>query len=193
MGQTAASASLGVTTPVDDVAAGGRSPAAAVSGPLWRDRKDRPVYAAEIWPNQSMSRPIYRLVLGVAGVGLAIPLAPLLGTLLFWGLFPFIALAFWGLWYAFRRNGRNLQISEQVWIWRDEMRVERREPSGRILRWQADPMKVRITIHADAHIESYLTLGGGGREIELGAFLAPEERLTLATEIEAGLTDALRR
>lgn len=83
-------------------------------------------------------------------------------------------------------------LSETLWIWRDEVRVERRQANGQLLRWQAESIRVRIQLHKDAQIEDYLTLSGGGRVIELGAFLAPEERTSLADEIERGLNRALQ-
>ena len=110
----------------------------------------------------------------------------------FWGLLPFMALAFWGIFYAIRRNGRDLRINETLWIWRDEVRVERREPNGQILRWQSEPRDVRVRVYEDGKVEDYLTLSGAGREIELGAFLAPEERVSLSEEIEQALTRAFR-
>ena len=174
-------------------AAGGRPPAAAIFGPNWRERRDKPVFEVELWPNQSLTRPGLRWVLGITAFMLTMPLWGIIGTPVFWALIPFLGLAFWGLWFAIRRNGRNLRMSEKLWIWSDDVRVERREADGRILRWQAEPLKVRVRVHQDAKIEDYLTLTGGGREIELGAFLAPEERVSLAEEIEAGLTRAFRR
>lgn len=130
--------------------------------------------------------------MGITAFMLSVPMWGIAGTPVFWGLLPFLALAFWGLWFAIRSNGRNLSLTETLWIWRDEVRVERCEPDGRRLRWQADPMRVRLKVHKDARLEDYLTLTGGSREIELGAFLAPEERVALAEEIERGLTRALR-
>ena len=53
-------------------------------------------------------------------------------------------------------------------------------------------MRARVRIHPDARIEDYMTMTGGGREIELGAFLSPEERVELADEIERALTAAIR-
>ena len=145
-----------------------------------------------LWPNQSLTRPGLRWFMGISAGFLMLPLFSIGGTAVFWGLIPFLLLAFWGIWYAIRRNSRNLSMSETLWIWRDEVRVERREPNGARLRWQAEPIRVRIQIHKDAQIEDYLTLSGGGRVIELGAFLSPEERVDLAAEIEAGLTRAFR-
>ena len=172
--------------------AGGKPPAVVVSGPVWRERRDKPVYSVELWPNQSLTRTGLKWFLGISAAFLMFPLVSIGGTTVFWGLVPFLLLAFLGMWYAIRRNGRNLSMSEKLWIWRDEVRVERREANGRRLRWQAEPMRVRLRIHKDAAIEDYLTLSGGGRVIELGAFLAPEERVALADEIESALTRALR-
>ncbi|MEM9232329.1 MAG: DUF2244 domain-containing protein [Pseudomonadota bacterium] len=180
-------------TQVDfNMAAGGASPAAAVSGPNWRLRRDTPIFHVELWPNQSMTPVGYRWVMGITAFMLTVPLWGISGTPVFWGLLPFMVMAFWALWYAIRRNGRNLRLSETLWIWRDEVRVERSEPNGRVLRWQADPMKVRLHLHKDAKVEDYLTVTGGGREIELGSFLAPEERVDLAVEVERALTTAIR-
>jgi len=174
--------------------AGGRlaPPPAPEFVPQWRERRDQPIYRVELWPNQSMTRPGYWSFMGISACFLALPLFMAAGTPIFWGLAPFMGGALWAVWYAIRKNARNLQMCETLWLWRDEMRVERREANGRIRRWQAEPLRVRIRLHQDARIEDYLTLTGGGREIELGAFLAPEERVQLADELEAALTRALR-
>jgi uncharacterized membrane protein len=169
----------------------GASSAVAV-GPIWRERLDRPLYDVTLWPHQSLTRRGHRMAMGTAAAGFALPLFAMAGTPVFWGLAPFLLLAFGALWLAIRRNGRHLCIEERLTLWRDEMRVERREPDGRLLRWQAEPLRVRLRLHKDARVEDYLTLAGGGREIELGAFLAPEERVALAGEIESALTRALR-
>ena len=130
--------------------------------------------------------------MGTAAAGLSLPLFGVAGTPVFWALAPFLLLAFGALWLAIRRNSRALRIEERLTLWRDEVRVERREPDGRLLRWQAEPLRVRLRLHREAKVEDYLTIAGGGREIELGAFLSPEERVALAAEIEQALTRALR-
>ena len=62
--------------------------------------------------------------------------------------------------------------------------------SGRVLRWQANPHWVRVKIQPEGRPQNYLTLKGGGREIELGAFLSPEERADLAEQIEMAMARA---
>ena len=181
-----------MTDAFQDQAAGGKPPAALVQGPNWRERLDRPVYSVRLWPNQSLTRTGLKSFFGVSGAMLCLPLMAVAGTPVFWGLLPFILAALGAAWWAIRRNGRNLDLHETVSIWRDEVRVEHVDPRGRIRRWQADPMRARVRLHEDARIEDYLTMTGGGREIELGAFLAPEERVALAGEIERALTRAIR-
>ena len=194
MGQAVAGASLKPwrKSSTKDAAAGGKPPAARISGPDWRERHDRPIFKVELWPHQSLTRPGLLWFLGISAGFLAFPLIGIVGTMAFWGLLPFMALAFWGIWFAIRRNGRDLQMSETLSIWRDEVRVERREPNGRVLRWQSQPRDVRVRIYESGKVEDYLTLTGAGREIELGAFLAPEERISLSEEIEQALTAAVR-
>ena len=177
-----------------DGAAGEGSPAASrpAAWVEWRERRDRPVYHVSIWPHRSLTPATRAVVLGAVALGLALPLAVLAGTMAFWGMLPFVATAIALLWLGLRRSDRDRDgLVEELTLWRDEMRVERREPSGRCLRWSAEPLKVRLRL-SPAPIENYLTLTGGGREIELGAFLSPPERIALMDEIEAALTRALR-
>jgi uncharacterized membrane protein len=39
----------------------------------------------------------------------------------------------------------------------------------------------------DGPVENYLTLRGAGREVEIGRFLTPEERVSLHEELELAL------
>ena len=174
----------------DAAAAGTGVPAATRSGAWvdWAERADPPLYRVTLWPHRSLGRGARRFVLGVAAVGLAVPLLPALGTPVFWGLLPFELGALGLLWLGLRRSDADGRLVEELSLWRDELRVERREPTGRVLRWTAVPDWVRLTLHEEgAKVENYLTLRGGGREIELGAFLSPDERVALKDEIETAL------
>ena len=172
--------------PRDDSAAGANAPAAR-TWIEWEERADRPLYRVTLWPNRSLGGRGHRRLLWVAAGGFALPLAGVAGTPAFWGLLPFCAAALGVLHLALRANTRAGRVVEELTLWPDEMRVERREPRGRVLRWQAVPAFVRLTLHREARLRNYLTLRGGGREIELGAFLSPAERLALREEIEAAL------
>ncbi|MEM6487234.1 MAG: DUF2244 domain-containing protein [Pseudomonadota bacterium] len=174
---------------VQDTAAGVDAPAAG----LWADRGDAPAYAAELCPNRSLSRRGQRRFVWLLAGSFCVPLLPLVATPVIWIPMAFAALAVGFMAWALGRNSADAMLVERIAVWPDEMRVERIEPSGRVLRWSADPYFVRLTLHADARPEQYLTLRGGGREIELGAFLSPDERVRLAGEIEAAIRRALPR
>ena len=59
---------------------------------------------------------------------------------------------------------------------------------GKALIWEANPYWLKLALHpTDGRVEHYLTLKGGGpnqtREVELGAFLTPEERVDLREDL----------
>ncbi len=143
-----------------------------------------------LWPNRSLPRRGFAFILAMAGGLILIPLLGLLGRPALWGLLPFAAIPILGLWWAFRRNYQDGKLIEELRLWPDRIELNRHEPRGPRRDWIANPHWVRLTLHeTGGPVEKYLTLKGGGREVELGAFLSPEERVALKAEIE----DALRR
>ena len=70
------------------------------------------------------------------------------------------------------------------------MRLDRREPDGTRRDWEANPYWVRARLHPrGGPVENYITLQGGPREVELGAFLSADERVALHHELEEALDD----
>ena len=99
-------------------------------------------------------------------------------------MLPFAALALWGLYYALQRNWRDRQILEALDLSCAEIRLRRINPRGPEQTWQADPHWVTLSLQKQGGpVPNYLTLTGGGREVELGAFLTPAERITLQAEV----------
>ncbi|MSU89827.1 DUF2244 domain-containing protein [Rhodobacteraceae bacterium 2CG4] len=164
--------------------AGAETPASSLPGP---SRSDPPLLELELHPHRSMSLRGFRWVLIITSVGLAVPLVPFRGTPVGWGLLPFLVGALVALYLAIRRNYRDARLHEVLRLWPDLITVERHETDGRVLRWQANPYWVTVTLHDDARLENYLTLKGAGREIELGAFLGPEERIALHARLRRAL------
>jgi uncharacterized membrane protein len=101
-------------------------------------------------------------------------------------MLPFLAGALVAVFLAVRRSHLDARLTEELRLWPDLIVVERREPDGTVRRWHANPFWVRPRLR-DAHIEKYLTLEGGGRAVELGAFLSPGEREALHADISAAL------
>ena len=155
-------------------------------GPDPFGRTDPPALSLTLWPNRSAGRRGWTWVIAILAVGFSLPLAGLAGTSAAWGMLPFLVAALAGLCLAVRRNHLDGRMREEVRLWPDLITVVRHDPDGRVRRWHANPFWVRMKLR-DAHVERYLTLEGGGREIELGAFLSPWERETLHADLAAAL------
>jgi uncharacterized membrane protein len=140
------------------------------------------------WPYRSLSRKGFAAVIAFAALMLLIPLVPVLGSPVLWGLLPFFALAVWGLWAGLMRSFRDAELTEELRLTRDSLDLVRIAPRRAPQRWQANPYWVQVRLHPKGGpVPDYLTLKGGEREVELGAFLSPGERVALADELRARL------
>lgn len=147
-----------------------------------------PLARALLRPNRSLSRSGLAWLLVVLWGFLMVPLFPLLGVGAFWVMLPFVLGAVAALWYFIERNNKDGALYEELLLWHDSVSVTRHAPGKAVQCWQANPFWVSVTLKAaGGPVDNYLTLRGNGREIELGAFLSPEERATLRGEVERAL------
>lgn len=145
---------------------------------------EAPQMQFDLWPHQSMTPAGFVTFMGVTMVLVAVPLLSVLGTPVLWGLLPFFVVALSGLWLAIDRNRKDARLTETLRIWPDRMELVRQESRGAVRRWEANPHWVSVHLHTGgAPVEKYLTLKGGGREVEFGAFLSPDEREDLYHEL----------
>lgn len=129
-------------------------------------------------------------MIGGSALMLALPLIALLGNPVMWGLLPFAGIVLSALWFALRRNWQDRSILEEMQMDREGVHLRRVNPRGPAQEWHADPHWVAVNmIPNGGPVGNYLTLTGGGREVELGSFLTPEERLTLHAELIRLLRD----
>ena len=140
-------------------------------------------------PNRSLSSSgLAWLLVIVWGLAL-LPLLSFVGTNALWVMLPFLLGALLALWYSIERNNKDGQLTEELILWHDRISVTRHNPRKPAQSWEANPYWVSVNLRAKGGpVENYLTLKGNGREIELGAFLSPEERFDLRRELD----DALR-
>ena len=81
-------------------------------------------------------------------------------------------------------------VTEELTLTRDQITLHRHTPRRADQTWHANPHWVRPTLHATGGpVPQYLTLSGNGREVELGAFLTPQERLELYRLLLQHLSD----
>ncbi|MFK7762361.1 MAG: DUF2244 domain-containing protein [Roseobacter sp.] len=138
-----------------------------------------------LWPHNSL--PPQGLVAFVLAtfVMILIPVITLLGSPVLWGLLPFAMLAVWGVFYALQRNRQARQIREVLTIDTEVAQLTRTEPSGAVKEWDCNRYWITITKYdEDGPIPHYVTLKGMGREVEIGAFLSEEERVSLYEDLQ---------
>ncbi len=149
---------------------------------------DAPALRITLWPHRSLPRRGFVAFIAITFAMLMIPLLGLLGTLALWGLLPFLLGALALMWYFLERSYKDAALTEVLSLWNDRIELVRRNPRGPLQDWQANPHWVRLTLRAEGGpVESYLTLKGNGREVELGAFLSPEERVALHDRLRLAL------
>ncbi|WP_308915230.1 DUF2244 domain-containing protein [Jannaschia sp. LMIT008] len=141
-----------------------------------------------LWPHSSLTPEGFVGMIGVSFAMLCIPLLGLIGTAALWGILPFAIGTLGLLWLGLKRSWRDRSIEETFELTPREAHLTRRDPDGRIRDWRANPYWVRVEMsHEDGPVEDYLTLQGGPRPVEIGAFLTPEERRALRDTLQAAL------
>lgn len=135
-----------------------------------------------LWPYRSLPRRGFVWFIAVTALLLALPLIAVLGSAVLWGLLPFMALAVWGVWHALQRSYRSGETREVLALTGARLDLTRSDPGQPDRHWQTNPYWVRPALRKGP-VDDYLTLTDGQREVELGAFLTPEERRLLHDQL----------
>lgn len=137
-------------------------------------------FRLHVWPYRSLPKRGFVWFIGLTAALIAVPVLPHIGSPVVWGLLPFILLTLAGAYWALQRSYRDGEIVEDLTLTRDLITLHRHNPRAADQVWQANPHWVRATLHpTGGPVPQYLTLSGNGREVELGAFLTPQERREL--------------
>lgn len=146
-----------------------------------------------LWPYRSLPRRGFVAFIAITAALLALPLLAVLGSPILWGLLPFLLAAIAGIWLALQKSYRDALITEDLTLTADQTTLIRLGPKGRRQEWQANTYWVTVRLYpTGGPLPGYLTLRGNGREVELGAFLTPEERAILCSELKDRLRAYLR-
>lgn len=140
------------------------------------------------WPYRSMPKRGFFAIMVMAMGFIAIPLMAVLGTVVLWGILPFAIFAIGGLYMAIMRNYRDSDLLEELTLGETRVALVRHNPRGPKQEWEANPHWVQVHLHPKGGpVENYVTLTGGGREVEIGAFLSEEERVALYDDLRVRL------
>jgi uncharacterized membrane protein len=144
-----------------------------------------------LWPYRSLPRKGFVWFIAGTAALLLIPLLAVLGSPVLWGLLPFLLAAIGAIWWALTRSYRDGEIVEELRLWPDRITIDRHGPRGRHQEWEANPYWISLHLHEKGGpVPNYLTLRGGPREVELGAFLSEEERQELKAALDLALVRA---
>ena len=149
---------------------------------------DSPALHLHLWPYRSLPRVGFVWFIAVTSALIAVPLIPLIGTPVLWGLLPFMVIAVAGVWAALSRNQRDGELLEELSLWSDRIELIRHNPRAPRQEWVANPHWVSLQMfESGGPVPNYLTLKGAGREVEIGAFLTPQERDGLRRDLASAL------
>ena len=144
-----------------------------------------PVEELRLWPHRSLTARGFVWFIGITATALSLPLMAVLGSVVLWGILPFILLVLWGVWYGIRRNQTDLSLHEVLILAEDRIALTRHNPRQPSQHWEANPYWVELCLHPSrGPVENYLTLRGSDREVEIGSFLSPDERLSLHADLQ---------
>ncbi|EIE49101.1 hypothetical protein AL036_02590 [Salipiger aestuarii] len=151
----------------------------------YRWETDRPNMAElHLWPHQSLTAHGFSVFMASFFLLAILPVFWLIGTVLLWGLLPFILAAIAGLWWALRHNSRERSVLEVLTLGPQTARLTRHNPRGPTQDWQGNTHWLAVDLHVTGGpVPHYVTLRGGGRQVEIGAFLSEEERKALFVEL----------
>lgn len=151
---------------------------------------DSATHSLQLWPHRSLTQRGFVWFIGLTAALVALPLLAILGSPALWATLPFILAALWAVWFALHKNGRDRDIIEVLRLSPDHVTLVRHGPRGQRQEWEANPYWVRVTLYTEGGpVPNYLTLTGGGREVEIGAFLSEDERPALAHDLRARLAE----
>lgn len=140
----------------------------------------------DLWPHRSLPKRGFVWFIATTVVLLMLPILAVLGTHVLWGLLPFMVLSVGGVWFAIQASYRTGQMREEVLLDRTRLQVRRTDPGRPERLWQTNSYWVRPNLRKGP-VDAYLTLTDGQREIELGAFLTPDERRLLCDDLDRRL------
>ena len=150
-----------------------------------------PLYQLTLRPNRSLTRKGHAVLILATFLAFTVTLSPFLGTAAWLVMLPFPLAVLWLMSALIERNYLDGRLTEELRIWPDLITVDRidpRRPNGQ--HWSARPYWTTVHLYSSGPVENYLTLRGNSREIEIGAFLSPQERSHLFDQLQRVLSSS---
>lgn len=146
------------------------------------------MFEAELRPHRSLSRRGFWLLMAAVSA-ICFTAGAVFLAMGAWPVFGFFGLDVALIYFAFQLNYRSGRLIETIQLNSKELIVTRRFPNGRMREWRFTPYWARVSFDRPLRHDSQLVVSSHDNHINLGRFLAPEER----EEVAQALRDALLR
>jgi uncharacterized membrane protein len=154
---------------------------------------DQPtLFSARVTPHRSLNRTGFLVLMGIIGA-----VSFIAGTAFWmmgaWPVFGFFGLDVLVIYWAFRRNFRSANATEDITVTPSELRVRRVSHRGHLIEWSFNPLWVQLEQTGDPEFGiEHLYLVSRGRRLTIGHFLGPDEKASFAKALLAALQTAKR-
>jgi uncharacterized membrane protein len=150
----------------------------------------RPLFAATLTPHRSLGRRGIRLVVAVVAILSTIP-----GIVFFslgaWPIVGFLGLDVALVWWALSASLRDGKRIEKVTVWPDQIELMRVSAAGREELLRFDPHLVKLIVERDFNERTTgLHLRNNGEDVQVGAFLNPDDKASFAKALGTALRKA---
>ena len=137
-----------------------------------------------LWPHQSLPARGFAAFVLATFTMILIPTIAMLGTVLLWGLLPFVMAAVAGIYFALQTNHKVRQIEEVLTLSSDTAHLTHTTHKGEVKEWRDNRYWTKVTKYdREGPVPHYVTLRGHGKEVEIGSFLSEEERIALYDDL----------
>jgi uncharacterized membrane protein len=147
------------------------------------------LFDATLKPNPPMSAPVLKAVVAVAAA-LNFSFGLYFVSRGAWPVTPFMGADVVLLAWALNATYRAAKRSERLKLTPRLLRVERHPARGEPDRIELNPYWIRVDLEEPVQSSSRLMLASHGRAVQIGAFLPPDERLSVAKALRAALARA---
>ena len=144
------------------------------------------LFQAQLRPHCSLGPTGFRVlmtavVLAFSGIGTAFYA---LGA---WPVVGFCGLEVVLVWWCFKLNFRHLQRYETLRLTAGELELRRVSAAGAVERLTFQPYWLQVRLEEEPSGANRLLLRSHGREVSIGGFLSPDERIDLKHALDAAL------
>ena len=150
----------------------------------------KPLFAATLTPHRSLTPNGKRIVIALV---CALALVP--GVIFYlvgaWPVIGFIGLDVLAIWAAMTISMRGGKAYEMLTLWPASLELRKIGPDGEVETLGFTPAAVRFVVDRDFNERvTALWLKDGARKVPLGAFLSPDEKLSLSKVFGTALRKA---